>query len=487
MTDARSAYPRLTANTRVPDSVSAPIAPPTPGIVHLGVGAFHRAHQAVYTQDAIRATGDSRWGIIGVTQRSRRAVDELAPQDYIYGVLTVDGDTSSLDLVGSIVEMLDPSQQTPEVLHRIADEDIHVVTITATEKAYKSLTDGSLNTSGIHSDLDALLAEAEGETLGSQPATSMVGMLVRGLAARHRSHQAPITVLSCDNISSNGHLLQRLVLEAANSHPDTDFARWLIAHVTFPDSMVDRIAPATTDAARAEAAEIFGAWDEALVVAEPFRQWVIEDRFAGPRPPWHIAGATFVEDVSPYEEMKLRMLNGTHSILAYVGASAGLVTIDQAVSDPRIVEYATRYLTLEAIPSLRPPAGIDLPDYADTLLHRFANRRLNHTIEKVGADGSMKIPQRWVPVALNRLRANEVPTAIAVGVAAWVRFIRLQGDRLADPLHTELAQLAQETHDDHTLVDQVLALRAVFPAELSDNAAFTTAVHNALADLPEQR
>ncbi|MBE1878756.1 mannitol dehydrogenase family protein [Myceligenerans pegani] len=454
----------------LPEGVAAPVNPERVGIVHLGIGAFHRAHQAVYTERAMSATGDLGWGILGVTQRSATVRDQLRPQGGVYGVLTagatasshglVVGDDLRLDLVGAVVDVAYPAEETARVLAAVAAPTTHVVTLTITEKGYARLPGGGLDVGRVRADLDALAAESSMPGASPAPASSAIGLLVRGLAARHRAGDAPLTVLTCDNMVDNGHVLERLVREAVDAalpgSEGDDLRAYLDSRVAFPCSMVDRIAPATTPGQRDAVERALGVRDEGLVVGEPFAQWVVEDRFAGPRPAWEHAGATLTSDVAPYEQAKLRLLNGTHSLIAYAGALAGHATIAEAVADPHIAGHARTYLFEDALPTLSPPDGADLRAYGEEILRRFANPHTGHTTIQVAMDGTQKIPFRWGGVLADRLEAGRVPQGVSFALASWARFVhrrtlaaRGQGadvpggscDGVDDPRAEELAAL----------------------------------------------
>lgn len=475
---------RLNRGTALPGDAGRPVQPTRAGIVHLGVGAFHRAHQAVYAQDAMHLSGDLRWGIVGVTGRSRRVVDDLAPQDGLFSVLSIGGD-KTLDVVGAIVDVLSPAEDTARVLAALADPGIHIVTITATESAYPATSSGALDVERVADDLDVLVAEAAGETLGCRPATSMLGMLTRGLAARHRATGAALTIMSCDNIVGNGRLLEGLVDDAiVRAFGEGELIDWVRAHVTFPNTMVDRLTPAPTDEVRREVADMIGADDLGAVITEPFRQWVIEDRFAGPRPPWELAGATFTDDIAPYEELKLRLLNGTHSALAYAGAVRGCVTIDEAMADPIAAGIAKLYLYGDAIPSLEPPPGVDVYAYADSLLTRFSNAALGHTVAKVCMDASLKIPLRWGPVARARLLEGKTPHGVAAAFAMWLKFLRQRRDLLHDPRRAELEELVDAAATDAELLDAILRSGIVLDPVVAEDPRFAGAVFTALERIP---
>ena len=434
----------------------------------------------------MRLSGDLNWGILAVTGRSRRVVDDLAPQEGLFSVLTTGGE-ESLDVVGSIVDVLAPGDDTAAVLAAFASPDIHVVTITATESAYPAAADGGLDRDRIAADL-AALADEEHDAAGDPvAATSMLGLLVRGLAARRRAGGAPLTVISCDNIIANGRLLERLVDDAVAAADEGDGAlrAWVRDRVAFPCTMVDRITPAPTDDSRRQVAALLGADDHGSVVAEPFRQWVIEDRFAGPRPPWELAGVLFTGDVSPYEELKLRLLNGTHSALAYAGAVRGCVTIDEAMADPIAVGIAKLYLYGDAIPSTAAPEGIDIYGYADSLLTRFSNAALGHTVAKVSMDASLKIPLRWGPVAEARLRDGHTPHGVAAAYAMWIRFLRRCPELVHDHRRDELEAMVAASETESALLDTVLRSGIGLPVAIATNERFADAAHAALQRLPD--
>ena len=491
---------RLDARTALPDGVRGPGERPRQvGIVHLGIGAFHRAHQAVLTEDAAAATGDDRWGILGVTQRSDRVVRQLRPQDGLYGVLTLGERERSLRVVGSVLDAVHPGAggDVARVLRAIAAPTTHVVTLTITEKGYARRPDGTLDVAAVRDDL-----EAAAQTLGAgaagdrdePPSASAVGLLVRGLVARYRAGGAPLTVLSCDNVAANGHVLEGLVREAVRAlaglgAPSTGLAGWLDAAVTFPSSVVDRIVPATTDAHRVIARELLGADDEGLVVGEPFAQWVIEDRFAGPRPAWEAAGAQLVGDVTPYEDAKLLLLNATHSLLAYAGVLAGHETMADAVRDPALVVHA-RALQAEAQAALADerPGGPDLEAYAEQVLERFANPATGHLTRQVAGDGTQKIPLRWGPTLAGLARSGAAlpDDGVLFGLAAWTAFVghaARTGAPLDDPRADELRAAVESAGTPDAAVAALLALPGLLPAGLGTDPRVVDGVRRARRSL----
>ncbi|MBD5785418.1 mannitol dehydrogenase family protein [Cellulosimicrobium terreum] len=472
-----------------PPGLPAPVRPTQVGIVHLGIGAFHRAHQAVATEDAALATGETRWGILGVTQRSASVRDQLRPQGGVYTVLTVGPHGASPRVVGSVTDVAWPAEETPRVLAALAAPTTHVVTLTITEKGYARGSDGNLDLGAVRRDLDALVREEQGTgPVVDQAATSAVGLLVRGLAARRRAGGAPLTVLSCDNLADNGRVLAALVGEAVDAGlpgaDGDDLRAWLAASVTFPCSMVDRIVPATTPTQRDEVEALLGARDEGLVVAEPFLQWVVEDRFAGPRPAWERGGATFTADVAPYERAKLRLLNGAHSLLAYAGSLAGYATLAEAVADPLLAERA-RALQADAIATLEAPDGVDLAAYAQELLDRFANPATGHTTRQVAMDGTQKIPFRWGGTLADRLADGVVPRGAVTALAAWAAYVvgEVRAGRVVDdPRSDELAAIVGAAGSDADAVRALVRLPGLLP-DAAGSSLFDRVVDDVVAEV----
>lgn len=469
---------------------------PSIGIVHFGIGAFHRAHQAVFTEEAMVATGETTWGILGVTGRRDSVVRQLRPQDCLYGVLERGADADALRIVSSILDVAWPAEESERVADVVAASTTHLATLTITEKGYQRATNGDADfaSDAVRTDVAVIAAELAGQD--ALPASrTPLGLLVRGLARRFRRGGEPFTVVSCDNVVDNGHMTKQIVtsLARAAAVPElgagtppaaTAFAAWLHASVTFPSTMVDRLTPATTDEDRARAFELLGLRDEALVVAEPFMQWVIEDDFAGPRPAWERAGAIVTTDVAPYERAKLRILNGSHSMLAYLGTLAGHETIAQAVADERLREAVLRTLNDDILPTVTPPAGIDLAEYRDTVLHRFANPQLKHKTLQVATDGSHKLPLRLLAPAEERLAAGSMPRGVALAVAAWITYIASTmgdgGSELDDPLAATLQGAVGSPEalvdDPERTVERMFAVEEVFSGALRASAAFRAAV-----------
>jgi fructuronate reductase len=458
----------------LPASVARPDYDPTSvriGHIHLGVGAFHRAHQAVYTDDLLRA--DPRWGICGVNLPAPLSIDALKAQDELYTVLQKSSDGVEARVIGSLREALFLGTDRARLMARFADPAVKVVTMTVTEKGYcHDPATGKLNPA--HPDIVHDRA---------QPAlaVSAPGVLVAGLAARRAAGAGAITVVCCDNLPHNGHLVEGMVGAFAQA-VDPSLADWIGRHVTFPCTMVDRIVPATTPADVAEAARLLGVDDAVPVAAEPFRQWVIEDRFAAGRPAWETVGAEFTNDVGAYETMKLRLLNGSHSTLAYLGFLAGFETIWQASADPDLARLVERQMVEEIIPTVAPPAGVDLAAYARTLLVRFRNTALPHRTQQIAMDGSQKLPQRLLNTVRDRMQGGGSYAHLALAVAGWIRYcagVDEAGKAIAvsDPLAATFAGIAQRAGGDPArLAAGFLDLAAVFGADLSAHADFRAAV-----------
>jgi len=416
---------RLSAATaeRLPGGVSRPAYDrdaQTIGIVHFGIGAFHRAHQAVYTDGAMGA-GDRDWAIAGLSLRSPAVRDAMAPQDGLYTVTERGADGERGRLIGAVRDLLVAPHDPEAVIRLIAAPATSIVSFTITEKGYVP-------------DAPAALADRGGE--GSP--SSIYGFLRHGLARRRAAGLPGLTLLSCDNLSGNGAKL-RGWLGGFLAEADPALLAWFEAECATPSMMVDRIVPATTAEDLAAIEARLGLRDEAAVVTEPFSQWVIEDRFAGRRPRWEAVGATFVEDVSVYEVAKLRMLNGAHSALAYLGLRSGHEFVHQAIADPAIRPLVTRLMVEEAGATL--PKGFAVADYAQRLLDRFANAALAHRLRQIAMDGSQKIPQRWLATLEESRQAGRRCPAILAALAAWMLFVRGACGLVDDPMAERLAGL----------------------------------------------
>ncbi|MEB8342450.1 mannitol dehydrogenase family protein [Streptomyces endophyticus] len=451
-----------------------------PGIVHLGLGNFHRAHQAVYTADALRHT-EGPWGITGVStttgSRPRPVIEGMAAQDGLYTVLTLHrGGAVAASVPGVHHKGLVADGQGAEVVAALGAATTRIVSLTVTEKGYTFGADGRL-------DLDDPLIRAD--LAGGAPRTAL-GLIARGLQQRLRSGAPPVTLLSCDNLMGNGHRLRGLLDEFIAALPAAereDLQAYADASVSTPNSMVDRIAPATTDEHRTLAARVFGVRDTVPVPAEPYKLWVMQDDFRAGRPAWEQAGAVFTEDVAPYELMKLRLLNGAHSLLAYLGLLRGHRSIDAAVGDELLggaVEFAMRE---EILPTVPEPAGMPGKAYVGELLDRFANPALGHRTAQVGSDGSLKIPVRWAGTLTESLAAGRVPRVLALGFAAYVRVITADGaydeQRLGtvhDDARARLVELASRATGPDGAARLLLAEGGLLPQQAAQHAEFADSV-----------
>jgi fructuronate reductase len=418
------------------------------GVVHLGVGAFHRAHQA-FVYDRLLAGGDLRWGVTGASLRSPGVRDALVPQGGLYTLIERDGAGDRLRVIGSIRDVLAPPETAGALLEAMAAPDVHLVTLTITEKGYGG---------------DA------------------IGMIADAMALRRARRHAPFTAISCDNIAGNGARLEAAVFAAAEAR-DAGLRDWIAAHGAFPSTMVDRITPATTEADIDVLAERIGVVDRAMVKTEPFWQWVIEDRFAGPRPDFEAVGVQVVADVAPWETAKLRLLNGAHSAMAYLGGLAGLGFVHEFVADPSRTTFINR-LWVEAGTTLTPTAGLDIPAYRAALLARFANPALNHALRQIAMDGSQKLPQRLVAPFAARIARSLPSPALALAIAAWMKWQGGRTDKgeafqVDDPLAAQTQRIA-ETASAHERVAGFLSMSAVFPPELATQADILTAALDGL-------
>ena len=401
-------------------------------VVHLGVGNFFRAHQAWYTEHSDDA---DQWGIAAFTGHSRRTADELASQDCLYTLLVRHESESLPEVIGSVSAVYVGSDLTALVDH-LASSGVGVVTLTVTEAGYCRNEEGGLDleSAAVQADVSALRAG------GPDSLDTVPGRLVAGLSARRDAGAGPLAVVSCDNVPHNGAMTQRVVTELAHQ-VDPDLAGWVDANVSFVTTMVDRITPRATDADLADARALTGVEDAALVVTEPFTEWVLAGDFPAGRPAWETAGARFVSDVKPFETRKLWLLNGAHSTMAYAGSIVGHETVAEAIMDPEVFGWvedwwdcAAQYLTLPEE---------EVAAYRQALFDRFANPNIRHLLAQIAADGSQKVPIRALPV-LRAARANgQLPSGATRFVAAWIAHLRGNGAPVNDVDGPALTALAQ--------------------------------------------
>lgn len=442
------------------------------GIVHIGPGAFHRAHQAVYVDDLLARYPD--WGICGVSLHSTGVRDALRPQGGLYALALL-GEQPGLRVIGAVRELLAAREEQAAVIARLADPAVRLVTLTITEKGYCLAGE----------DLDLTHPDIVHDLAAPAAPRSAIGYLAAGLQARRARGLQPWTVLSCDNLAGNGLRLRRAVLQFGE-RIDPDLARWIDSEVAFPCSMVDSITPATDDGLRARVATQLGCVDAWPVQRETYAQWVIEDRFCNERPPFELAGATLAPDVAGYDRAKLRLLNGAHSTLAYLGALLGLETVGQAMHTAQLARFVERLMRESIAPVISLPAGLDADGYISEILGRFRNPAIQHRLLQIAWDGSQKLPVRLLGTIREALAQGRDIGPLCLAIAGWMQFVRRQaraGVALIDPLHEELGAIGRATlgeagHD----VDAFLRLESVF-APVAGEARFISAAREAYTAL----
>jgi len=442
------------------------------GIVHFGPGAFHRAHQAAYVDDLL--AGDPDWAISAVSLHSTGVRDALRPQDGLYTLVLL-GEEPRLRVVGSIREVLCARDEQASVLARLADPAVRLVTLTITEKGYCLADDG----------LDFAHPEIVHDLASPGAPAGAIGYIVAGLERRRRSGIAPYTVLSCDNLADNGGRLRRAVLQYAR-RLGAGLAEWIEAEVAFPRSMVDSITPATDDALRERVAQRLGCVDAWPVQREPFAQWVIEDWFCNGRPAFERAGATMSGDIAGYDRAKLRLLNGPHSTLAYLGSLMDMETVADAMREPRLAGFVETLMREDIACNLDAPQGFDAGAYVGAILDRFRNPAIRHRLSQIAWDGSQKLPVRLFGTIADALAAGRPIDRLCLPVAAWMHFVRRQarnGVALVDPLDAALSDIGRAASGDAwNDVQAFLELDAVFGA-LSGDARFVSTLRTAYASL----
>ncbi|MGX7873750.1 mannitol dehydrogenase family protein [Mesorhizobium sp. ORM6] len=451
-----------------------------PGMAHLGVGAFHRCHQAEYTDDLLSLQFD-RWGIVGINIRPPTLADTLGRQGGLYTRLIRENSHVEARVIGSIVKVVDSQDSAEPALAVLASSDIELVTMTVTEKGYCHIpSSGELDLD--HPDIVHDLANPEAPR-------SVPGILARALELRKSTHGRKLTLLSCDNIPANGVILETVVRTFAERR-GKGFADWIAANAAFPSAMVDRIAPAVTRDDLDSVEQWFGYRDAAVAVGEPFRQWVIEQKFAGRMPRWDLAGATFVDDVTPFEHLKMRVLNGAQTTLATLGVLAGLEHTSDAIADPLLSVFVRRMLVEETLPTLMPVPGMDPSAYVEQSLGRLKNAAIRHRNHQIATDGSQKIAQRLLNPIRDRLAMGQGIGLLAVPVAGWMAYLIQASARfgkswpVSDPYAGKVAGIADATgRDAPALASGILAIDTIFDPGLAANAAFREAVTSALGEL----
>lgn len=443
------------------------------GIVHFGPGAFHRAHQAAFL-DAIVAK-DPRWGICGVSLHSTGVRDALEAQDGLYTLAILDAEIG-YQVIGSMREVLVGPENIEAVLERLSRLSVGVVTSTVTEKGYCLDPQWKLDFS--HPDIVHDLAHPDAPK-------SFIGYVTAGLKRRRAAGLAPFVLIPCDNLPKNGERL-KLAVTAFASHLDDELAAWIASELACPCTMVDSITPATDDVLRTRVAEAIQLEDAWPIQREAFTQWVIETHAQADGPDWASAGVTLTDNVPAFERAKLRLLNGPHSTLAYVGLHKGYETVSEAMNDPELAGFVRDLMLKDVVPLLEAPAGMDLPGYCEAILARFRNPAIRHLLSQIAWDGSQKLPIRILSSLSEALARGADVSRLCVPLAAWMRFIRakaVKGEAITDPLADALLALGRSLNDDIIDVAIVLGLRSVFPQALADDPRVVAGIESAYADL----
>ncbi|MRS17780.1 fructuronate reductase [Enterobacteriaceae bacterium RIT692] len=449
-------------------------------MVHIGFGAFHRAHQALAT-DKLASQG-SDWGYCEVNLNSGTLIQALRQQDLLYTLTEMADESLHTRVIGVVTQALHgKGDGIDSVIEAMSQPDVAIVSMTVTEKGYCYMpSSGKLNPD--HPDIVHDLANP------TEP-RSLPGLILAAIIRRRERNLSPFSVMSCDNMPENGHVTRNVITQLAERH-SAELAEYIQTHITFPSTMVDRIVPAMTDAAFDALAERLGSRDPVAVEAEPFFQWVIEDNFVNGRPAWENAGAELVSDVLPFEEMKLRMLNGSHSFLAYLGFLAGYEHISDCMADASYRAAARALMLQDQAPTLR-TQGVDLEAYADSLIARYENRAIKHRTYQIATDGTQKLPQRLLDSARWHLRNGTSCDFVLLGVAGWMRYVsgvdeQGQAIEIRDPLKDQLANIVANSEDGAARVKALLGLNAVFGDDLQQQPAFVSRVTELYQQLVHQ-
>jgi fructuronate reductase/mannitol 2-dehydrogenase len=451
----------------------------TAGVVHIGMGGFHRAHQAVYLEEIAERGLSNDWGVTGVTLRRSRMRDLLVPQDGLYTCVERDESRTEARVVGIVGRCLFAADQSRLVIGALAAPTTRIVTLTVTGGAYRDIT--AMATADDAVDAGALADLVD----PSRPAT-VVGYLVEGLRLRRRAGLPPFTVLSCDNLQDNGRVTKDVV-QAFARWRDPGLADWIEAEGAFPSSVVDRITPKPDLASQELVRDAFGIADRSPVIAEPYSQWIIEDDFCCGRPPLEEVGAQLVADVRPYADAKKRVLNGAHCALGYVGLLSGCQSVAEAMGDPLLRRFLRTLMETEIAPSVPRPPGVDLRSYIRTVLQRFANPNVGDQLARLCARGSTKMPAYLLPSAADAVRARRPHSLLAIAVAAWFMYLRERDDaglpiEVEDARAEELQSLLGPAGSDPR---RLLGEGWLF-GDLAGDAGFADAVETALESLEDQ-
>ncbi|HBZ15842.1 MAG TPA: fructuronate reductase [Pantoea sp.] len=449
-------------------------------MVHIGFGAFHRAHQALAT-DKLAAQG-SDWGYCEVNLNSGELIQALRQQDLLYTLTEMADETLHTRVIGVVTQALHGKSDGIEaVIEAMSQPEVAIVSMTVTEKGYCYMpSSGKLNPD--HPDIVYDLAHPTAPR-------SLPGLILAAIIRRRERNLPPFSVMSCDNMPENGHVTRNVVTQLAERHSPA-LAAYIQTHITFPSTMVDRIVPAMTDAAFDTLSARLGSRDPVAVEAEPFFQWVIEDNFVNGRPAWENAGAELVSDVLPFEEMKLRMLNGSHSFLAYLGFLAGYDHISDCMADASYRQAARALMLQDQAPTLR-TQGVDLEAYANSLIARYENRAIKHRTYQIATDGTQKLPQRLLDSVRWHLRNGTSCDYLLLGVAGWMRYVSGVDEQgapieIRDPLKDRLVDIVANSEEGAARVKALLGLKAVFGDDLLQHTAFVTRVTELYQQLVNQ-
>ena len=448
-----------------------------PGIVHFGPGAFFRSFLAPYTDELSGADADG-WGIVAVSLKSRLAYDQLVPQSCVYTAMELGPAEPIARSIEVISDILVAPDNPAAIVTLLVQPQINILSLTITEKGYcHNPSNGKLNLD--HPDI-------QHDMMNLESPRSAIGFIVSALQKRRDAGVMPFTVLCCDNLPANGQMVRALTIEFA-ACLSSDLADWIADEVSFPNTMVDRITPATTDDNFTYIETNLGYSDPALIIHEPFRQWVIEDTFTSGRPAWERAGAQFVCTVEAHELMKLRCLNGTHSTLAYLGYLAGFETVADCMEEPAFVRLCSYLWQAEILPTLPQPEGEDLDAYCASLLARYQNPSIRHKVWQIAMDGSQKLPQRILGTLYDQLAQGVVPNGLCLVIAAWMIYVGGIDEtgafiHVRDPLASDLKEASQA--DDP--VYAFLSMPAIFDASLLSNEAVVSAIRSAYHLLKEK-
>ncbi|MEP3295883.1 MAG: mannitol dehydrogenase family protein [Pseudoruegeria sp.] len=438
------------------------------GIVHLGIGAFHRAHQAVFVDDLLAE--DPTWGIVGASLRTTATAQALNPQNGLYTLVVRTGTTEEVRIIGSVTEVMVSGENPSDLIAKMVEPNVRIVSLTITEKGYchRRSTGGA--------DLDH--PDIQYDISNPYQPRSAAGMIVAALRVRKANGIGPFSVMSCDNLPNNGAIARQVVLDLAQ-FIDPVLAHWIETQVTFPATMVDRIVPATTSDDRAHLTHTTGILDAAPVVSEPFCQWVVEDNFCAGRPAFETVGVIMTQDVHPFESMKLRLLNGAHSCIAYAGLRRGHSTVAQAVRD-KVILKQVRDLWSETTATLVPPQGVDLDVYTDALILRFQNEALHHELLQIASDGSQKLPQRVLDPIRDRISTQQPFIALARIVSDWLSIVTHKtAAGFTFPLSDPLQAILRPKNGTVSSME-LLNVSEVFGADLASSEAFHSVIQGQL-------